>query len=122
MAGESMVAHILIHKVYVGVLQTNGPGLAAKLSHRDPDCSFTVATCRGKSPKCTHRGRAAYVGGYYCKCFVLSLRSSEGLMADLEGLLMTWSIQEAMQIRMTLLRRYHYCALTDSCYCVPIMR
>jgi hypothetical protein len=33
------------------------------------------------------RDRWVLAGGYFCICFVLSLRSPEGLMADLEGLL-----------------------------------
>ena len=37
----------------------------------------------------TDEGRHRWVmaGGYFCVCFVLSLRSPEGLMLDLEGLL-----------------------------------
>ena len=37
----------------------------------------------------TRYGRQKWVlaGGYFCICFVLSLRSPEGLMADLEGLI-----------------------------------
>ena len=33
------------------------------------------------------RHKWVMVGGYFCVCFVLSLRSSEGLLADLEGML-----------------------------------
>jgi hypothetical protein len=35
----------------------------------------------------TDRHKWVMAGGYFCICFVLSLRSPEGLMADLEGLL-----------------------------------
>jgi hypothetical protein len=37
----------------------------------------------------TSAGRQKWIlaGGYFCVCFVLSLRSPEGLMADLEGLI-----------------------------------
>jgi hypothetical protein len=35
----------------------------------------------------TDRHRWIMAGGYFCFCYVLSLRSSEGLLADLEGLI-----------------------------------
>ncbi|KAI2489750.1 hypothetical protein MHU86_24838 [Fragilaria crotonensis] len=39
------------------------------------------------APTVEERHTWVMAGGYYCICFVLSLRSPEGLMADLEGLL-----------------------------------
>lgn len=38
------------------------------------------------SPSPTGRHKWIFAGGYFCVCFVLSLRSPEGLMVDLEGL------------------------------------
>jgi hypothetical protein len=38
------------------------------------------------------RHRWIMAGGYFCFCFVLSLRSSEGLLADLEGLLQYFDV------------------------------
>lgn len=38
-------------------------------------------------PDAAARNKWVMAGGYFCVCFVLSLRSTEGLLADLEGML-----------------------------------
>ena len=40
----------------------------------------------------SERHRWIMAGGYFCFCYVLSLRSSEGLLADLEGLLQYFDV------------------------------
>jgi hypothetical protein len=44
-------------------------------------------------------------GGYYCICFVLSLRSPEGLMTDLEGLILFFA-REKVNVIVPLLGRF----------------
>lgn len=62
-----------------------------------PNQAISVELVHELLQGCEKRSRSASVikerhkwvlaGGYFCVCFVLSLRSPEGLMADLEGLL-----------------------------------
>jgi hypothetical protein len=53
----------------------------------------------------TERHKWILAGGYFCICFVLSLRSPEGLMADLEGLI-KYHVEESDEVVIPLLGRF----------------
>ena len=74
----------------IGMQQANGSELATQSSHRN-SCHTSAVGARGKRARESSASEDQFkwvmATGYFCISFVLSLRSPEGLMADLEGLL-----------------------------------
>ncbi|KAI2498992.1 hypothetical protein MHU86_15496 [Fragilaria crotonensis] len=58
-----------------------------------------------RSLQVSERQRWILAGGYFCICFVLSLRSPEGLMADLEGLI-KYHVEVTNEVVIPLLGRF----------------